>query len=168
MLAFAKTALCAAGSTACFALRLAVGTEHLHKDATLRQLRCKLHRLGDATGCGLFELHAVDHHIDEMLDLLVERTRLTVQLHDLAIDANAAKALMGQVREELSELAFATRHNRRHDNSLRTRIQGKDIIGHLICGLLLDDATAFRAVRNAHARIQQSKIIINLGSGSHG
>ena len=168
MLAFAKTALCPAGSTARFALRLAVGTKHLHKDATFRKLRCKLHCLGDTTGCGLFELHAIDHHIDEMLDLLVERARLTVQLHYLAIDANAAKALMGQVREELSELAFATRHNRRHDNGLRTRIQGQDIIGHLIGGLLLDDATAFRAVGNTHACIQQSKIIIDLGSGSHG
>ena len=79
-------------STPRLALRLAIGTEHLHKDAAFRQLRCKLHRFGDTTGCGLFELHAIDHHIDEMLDLLIERTRLAIQLHYLAIDTNTAEA----------------------------------------------------------------------------
>ena len=134
-------------------MRLAIGTEHLHKDATFRQLRCKLHRLGDSTGCGLLELHAVDHHINEVLDLLIERTRLTIQLHYLAIDANTAEALMGQVCEQLGEFSLTTRNNRCQNDGLRTGIQGQDIIGHLIGGLFLDNATAFRAMGNADASI---------------
>ena len=102
-----------------------------------------------------------------MLNLLIERTRLAIQLHYLAIDANAAEALMGQVCEQLSEFSLTTSNHRRHDDGLRTGIQGQYVVGHLIGGLLLDNATAFRAMRDADASIQQTKIIIYLGSGAH-
>ena len=167
ILAFAKTAFCSAGGTPRLALRLTVGTEHLHKDATFRQLRCKLHRLGDTTGCGLLELHAIDHHINEVLDLLVKRTRLAIQLNYLAIDTNTAKALMRQICEQLGEFSLTTSNHRRHDDGLRAGIQGQDVIGHLIGGLLLDNATAFRAMGNANASVQQTKIIIYLSGSAH-
>ena len=112
-------------------------------------------------------MHAIDHHIDEVLNLLIERTRLAIQLHYLAIDTDTAEALMGQVCEQLGEFSLTTSNHRRHDDGLRTGIQGQYVVGYLIGGLLLDNATAFRAMRDADASIQQSKIIVYLGSGAH-
>ena len=57
--------------------RVAVGPEHLHKNAAARQLACQLHGLGDAALGGFLQRDAVDHHVDEVLDLLVQGNGLT-------------------------------------------------------------------------------------------
>ena len=147
--------------------RLPVVAQHLHEHAPVGQLRGQLHRLGDAARGALLQLHAVHHHVDEVLDLLVKRTRLAIQLNYLAINANTAEALMSQICEQLGEFSLTTSNHRRHDDGLRAGIQGQDVIGHLIGGLLLDNATAFRAMGNANASVQQAKIIIYFSGSAH-
>ena len=163
----AQAARRAGRAPAALAERLAVVAQHLHEHAPVGQLRGQLHRLGDAARRARFKLHAVHHHVDEVLDLLVERARLAVQLHDLAIDAHAAEALLLQVGEQLRELALAARHHGSHDDGLRIGREGEDLVGHLVGGLLLDDAAALGAVRHAHAREQEAQVVVDLGGGAH-
>ena len=105
-----------------------------------------------------------------MLDLLVQGDGLARELHDFAIDAHAGEALLRKVGEELRELALAARNYGRHDDCASAFIGGecKDIVGHLVGRLLLDDAPALRAVRDAHARKQKAQVIVDFSRGAHG
>ena len=164
----AQTARGAGRLAAGLARRLAVGVQHLHEHAPVGQLARQLHRLGDAAGGAGLQLHAVHHHVDEVLDLLVQGERLSPQLHHLAVDAHAGEAFLLQVGEELGELALAAGHHGRHDDGLGVGGQRQDLVGHLVGGLLLDGPPAFRAVRHAHAREQQAQVVVYLGGGAHG
>ncbi|MFR0869373.1 MAG: hypothetical protein ACLSGS_10390 [Adlercreutzia sp.] len=65
-------------SSACpLAERLSVRPEHLYEHAAARQLAGQLHGLGDTACGGLLQRDAVDHHVDEVLDLLVQGNGLT-------------------------------------------------------------------------------------------
>ena len=105
-----------------------------------------------------------------MLDLLVQGDGLARELHDFAIDAHAGKAFLRKVGEELRELALAARDYGRHDDRASAFIGGEreDIVGYLVGRLLLDDAPALRAVRDAHAREQKAQVIVDFSSGAHG
>ena len=167
MLSLPEAARGARGGAAALAEGLAVVAEHLHEHAPVGQLGGQLHRLGDAARGALLELDAVDHHVDEVLDLLVEGARLAVQAHHLPVDAHAGEALVGQIGEELGELAFAPRDDRRHDDRLGPGRERQDGVGHLVGGLLHDGAPAFRAVRHTHAREQQAQVVVDLGGRAH-
>ena len=170
VLALAEAARRTRGRARNLPLRLAVGPEHLHEHAVARKLARELHRLGDAAQRRLLERHTVDHHVDEVLDLLVERERLALEAHDLAVDAHAAETLFLQVGEQLGELALAAHHHGCHDDRLGAVALGEtqDLVGHLVGGLLLDLAAAFGAVRHAHAREQQTQVVVDLSGGAHG
>ena len=156
--------------TARLALGLAVGAKHLDEHAPLGELRRVLHRLGDAGRGGFLQHDTVDNDVDEVLDLLVQGDGLARELHDLAIDAHAGKALLRKVGEKLRELALAARDYGRHDDCASAFIGGEreDIVGHLVGRLLLDDAPALRAVRNTHTREEKSQVIVDFGCGAHG
>ena len=100
-----------------------------------------------------------------MLDLLVEGDFGTVKSHDLAIDTHARKAFLVQVGKELGELAFSAGNDGGHDYSscIIAVSKAQDLVSDLVSRLLLDDATAFRAMRDADTREKQSKVVVNLG-----
>ena len=129
---------------------VAVGQE---VDAHLagRELGCLLDGLHDTVEGVLADHDAVDHHLDRVLELLLE-TDLAVELADLAVDAHAAKALAAQVLEELGVLALAAEHHgREHEGAAAVGV-GEHLVGHLVGGLALDHAAALGAVRDADAR----------------
>ena len=167
MLARPEATRRARGAPAALPERLAVRPQHLHEHTPVGELRGHLHRLGDAARGALFQLHAVNHHVDEVLDLLVERTRLAVELHDLAVDAHAGEALARQVGEQLRELALAAGHHGRHDDGLGVGRERQYLVGHLVGGLLHDGPPALRAVRHAHAREQKAQVVVYLGGGAN-
>ena len=149
---------------------LALGVEHLHQHLPLGQARGQLNGLGDAAGGGLLQGDAVHHHVDEVLDLLVEGQGLAVELHYLAVDAHAAEALLLEVGQQLGELALAAGHHRRHDDGpgrAVRRTEGEDLVGHLVGGLAADLATALGAVGHAHPGEQQAQVVVDLGGGAH-
>ena len=104
-----------------------------------------------------------------MLDFLIQGKRFTIKLMHFTIDAHAHKTLFYQIGKKLGELAFPSRNNRRHNHGFRclTIAQGKNFIGYLIGGLRFDFSTAFGAMRNTGARKQQTKVVVNLGCGTH-
>ena len=140
----------------------------LHENATFREARGGLHRLGNAGGRLLLQDDAVHHDVDEMLDLLVEHDRLALKAHDLAVDAHAREALFLQILQKLRELALPPDDDRRHDERAHPFAKRQDLIGDLVGGLLLDLAAALRAVRRAHAREQKAQVVVDLRGGAHG
>ena len=173
MLSLPEAARGARGGAPGLAERFPVRPEHLHEHAALRQLAGQLHGIGDAALGRFLQRDAVDHHVDEVLDLLVQGDGLTGKLHDLAVDAHAGEALLLQIGEELRELALAAGHHRGHEDGLRRLALGvvaeaQDIVGHLVGGLLLDLAAALGAVGHAHAREQKAQVVVDLGGSAHG
>ena len=121
----------------------------------LCELGCLLHGLRDAPEGVLADNDAVHHHLDGVFELLLELD-LIVELAHLAVHADAREALVPQVLEELCVLALAAQHHRgKHQRAPALGVR-QDLVGHLVGGLALDDAAALRAVRGAHARVQQA------------
>ena len=143
----------------------AVG-EQEHAHLARRELGCLLHGLGDAPERVLADDDAVDHDLDRVLELLVEPD-LVIELADLAVDAHAREALGLEVLEELRVLALATHDHRRQHEGATPLSRREHLVGHLVGGLALDDATALRAVRRAHAREEQTQVVVYLGDRAH-
>jgi hypothetical protein len=89
-----------------------------------------------------------------------------VQLADLAVDAHAAEAL---ARRSSKSFVYSPLRPSTTGASTRRAVPalGQDLVGHLVGGLALDHAPALGAVRGAHARVQQAKVVIDLGDGAH-
>ena len=165
VLAFRQASRCARGGNHIGCLLALL--HHLHQNASFGQLAGHLNSLGDASTRALLQHHAVDHHVDEVLDLLVEGQRLAAQLRHLAVDANAGEPFLLQVLEELRELAFAARDDRRHDKGALVFAQGQNVVGNLIGGLRFDLAAALRAMGHAHTSEQKAQIIVYLRYRAH-
>ena len=103
----------------------------------LRQLGCLLHGLRDAPEGVLADDDAVHHHLDGVLELLLELD-LLVELAHLAVHADAREALVPQVVEELCVLALAAQHHRSEDQRAPALGVRQDLVGHLVGGLALE------------------------------
>ena len=110
-----------------------------------------------------------------MLLLLGKRGQLVRLIH-FAVDAHAHIALLLQALEQLRMFALARPDERRHDLQPRPLRQREQLIDHLVrCDenviasraaglvdrLLTDFAPAFRAVRDACARVEQTQVVVN-------
>ena len=84
-----------------------------------------------------------------------------------AVDTHAAKALSPKILEQFCVLAFAPAHHRCQHKRTTTLSRCQDLIGDLVGGLALDNATALGTVRRAHACKKQAKVVINLSYSTH-
>ena len=141
---------------------------HMHDHAALGKLGCHLHGLGDTARRRALKHHTVHHHVDRMLELLVELAGLTVKAHDLAVDAHAREALLLEVGQKLCVFALAAHDHGRQDERALALAQAQDLVGHLVGGTLLDLAAALGAMGHAYAREQKTQIVVDLGGGAHG
>ena len=132
-----------------------------------REARGRLHGLGDAPQARLADDDAVHHDLDRVLELLVE-LYLLIELAHLAVDAHAREALAAQVVEQLGVLALAAEDHRREHERAAPLAGSEDLVGHLVGRLALDDASALRAVRRAHAGVEQAQVVVDLRHGAHG
>ena len=73
---------------------------------------------------------AVDHHVDVVGELLVERRHLG-DLVELAVDLDALVALLEELGELLAVLALAAAHHRRQQIEPRAFGQRQDAVDHL-------------------------------------
>ena len=73
---------------------------------------------------------AVDHHVDVVGELLVERGRLG-DLVELAVDLDALEALLHELGELLAVLALAAAHHRRQQIEPRALGQRHHAVDHL-------------------------------------
>ena len=110
---------------------------------------------------------AVDHHVDVVVELLVERRHLG-DLVELPVDLDALVALLEVLGELLAVLALAAAHHRREQIEPRALGQRQDAVDHLPDGLALDRQAGGRRVGHADARPQQPHVVVDLGDGADG
>ena len=75
-------------------LRVVAVFEQVEAHATGGDARGRLDGFGNAAKRVLTHHHAVDNHLDGVLELLVKLDFVTAQIADLAVDAHAAEALV--------------------------------------------------------------------------
>ena len=109
----------------------------------------------------ILDHETVDHGLDAMLELFVERGNLGKVIH-LAVYAHANVSFTPQLVEHLLMLALAAADAGRHDLNARSIRKRHDAIDHLIDGLTLDDTAADGTVRRAAARVEQAQIVVDL------
>ena len=128
---------------------IAIG-QHVHVHIAVRQGSRLLNRLGD-TAQRVFSNHdAVDYDLDIVLELFIQIDRVVERAY-FAVDTHAAKALSPKILKQFCVLAFAPAHHRCQHKRTSTLPCRQDLIGDLVGGLALDNATALGTVRRAHA-----------------
>ena len=122
--------------------------------------------LGDAAQRVFSNHDAVDYDLDIVLELFVQIDRVVERAH-FAVNAHAAKALSPKILEQFCVLTFTSAHHRCQHKRTTTLPRRQDLIGDLVGGLALDNATALGTVRRAHACKKQAKVVINLSYSTH-
>jgi hypothetical protein len=92
---------------------------------------------------------------------------LAGEVAQLAVDARAHEALLGQPRELLLVLALAPAHDGREQRGARALAEREHARRHLLERLAADRRVAARAVRDADARPEQTQVVEQLGGGAH-
>ena len=110
---------------------------------------------------------AVDHHLDVVLELLVEGRGLG-DLVEGAVDLDALEALLLQLGELLAVLALAAAHDRRQQVEARALGQRQHPVDHLADGLALDRQAGRRRIGDADAGIEQAHVVVDLGDRADG
>ena len=111
--------------------------------------------------------HAVHHHLDVVLALLVERGR-GVDFVSLAVDLDPGEAPLEQLGEVLPVFALAPPDHRGQQVKPRAVGHRHDAVHHLAHGLALDGEPRGRRIRHPDAGEEQAQVIVNLGDGADG
>ena len=131
------------------------------------QAQRRLEAVGEALGDVALHDEAVHHHVDVVLELLVELRRVG-DLVEGAVDLDALEALLLQLGELLAVLALAAAHDRRQQIEPRALGQRQHAVDHLRHGLALDRQPRRRRVGHADAREQQAQVVVDLGHRADG
>ena len=110
---------------------------------------------------------AVDHHVDVVLVLLVERGR-RVDVVELAVDLDAGEAVLLQLGELLFILALAVADDGGEQEQAGAFGQRHDAVDHLADGLGGDGQAGGGRVGDADARPEQAHVIVDLGDRRDG
>ena len=110
---------------------------------------------------------AVHHHVDVVLELLVERGRFR-DLVELAVDLDPLETLLQIFGELLAVFALAAAHDRRQQIEPRALGQRQHAVDHLGDGLALDRQAGRGRIGHADARPQQAHVVVDLGDGADG
>jgi hypothetical protein len=116
---------------------------------------------------GSDNLDAIEHHIDVVLLVLLER-RQVGRFIGRAVDAKTHIALRLHVGEQLGELALAFAHHRRQHHQPRAFGQRQRGIDHLAHTLSLQCELMVGTEGRAGAGIEQAQVVVDLGDGADG
>ena len=101
-----------------------------------------------------------------MLDVLFELD-VFLKIVDDAVDLDARKAALAEVRHLLDVFALPPAHDGRFEQNFAARRQLHHAVGDLVHRLTADLAPALGAVRHAHAREQEAEIVVDLRHRAH-
>ena len=124
--------------------------ELIEDDKTAGQVRRRLDRVSQAAGQIRLHDEPVDHDLDVVLLVLVERDLLR-QLIQAPVHAHAGVAAAAGVVEHLLVLALFAAHDGGEDLKFCPLRQAHDLVDDLVDRLAADLLAAFRAVRRAAA-----------------
>ena len=144
---------------------LAVG-EFDHRQA-VGELEALLQRVRQPRADIAFDHKAIDHDVDVVGELLVERLDVA-DLVEGAVDLDPLVALLQQLGELLAVLALAAAHQRRQHVDARAFRQRQHAVDHLADGLAFDGQAGGRRIGDADPRPQQAHVVVDLGDGADG
>ena len=145
-----------------------VGAVHRGDDRTaLGERESGLERLGEAQRQVLPDPEAIDHHLDRMLPLRIERGRL-VQLVQHAVDPRPHEPLRPQALDDPRVLALALADDRSEQHEALAARARHDRIHHLGDGLRFEHHPVLRATRLADTGEEQPQVVVDLGDGADG
>ena len=110
---------------------------------------------------------AVDHHLDVVLVLLVERRRL-VDVVQFTVDADAAETRLLPLGEFLAILALAAAHDGGEQVQPRALGQRHHAVDHLADRLRADRQAGGGGVGDADPRPEEPHVIVDFGDGRDG
>ncbi len=110
---------------------------------------------------------AIDHDVDVVGELLVERRHLG-DFVEIAVDFDALKTFAHELGEFLAVFALAATHHRRQQIKPGAFRQRHDAVDHLRDGLAFDRQPGRRRIRHANTRPEEPHIIVDLGDGADG
>jgi hypothetical protein len=109
----------------------------------------------------------VHDDLDVVLLVALERD-LLAQLVRRAVHADAREPLLADVLQQPLVLALAAAHDGAQDQQSRARGHALDLVGHLLDRLLLDLASADRAVRPADPGVEEAEVVVHLRDRADG
>ncbi len=140
---------------------------HLGDGQPVRELQRLFERIREPRADVGAHHDAVDHHVDVVGELLVERRHLG-DLVELPVDLDALVALLEKLGEFLAVFALAAAHHGRQQIEPRAVRQRQDAVDHLRHGLALDRQAGRGRIGHADARPQQPHVVVDLGDGADG
>ncbi len=140
---------------------------NLRKQQTIRNLKSGFNRVGKSCGNAIADHNTINHHLDIVFNLLVERRHVFNQV-DHAINFHPLKAAFGQCRQLLAVFALAAAHHGGQQVQPRAFRQCHDPVNHLADGLAFNRQAGGRRIGDADTGEQQPQIVINFGDGADG
>ena len=144
-----------------------VAVDEIQHHNAVGQTQRGLDRIGQPLFGGGLDRQPVDDNFDVVFFLLLQRRWFGQRIHH-AVDPDAAVALGVELVEEVDELALAGAHDRREYLELGAFRHGQHLIDDLLRSLAGDPAAAYRAVRGAGTRVEQTQVVVDLGNGADG
>jgi hypothetical protein len=124
-----------------------------------------LDRVGDARALALLDDDAVDHQLDVVLLLLLQRLDI-LEPDDHPVDAHAGEAGLARVGDELAELTLAVLDQRRQQGHLAALVEAHQLADDLVGRPRRHRAAAQMAALLAHARVEHAQVVVDLGDGA--
>ena len=149
----------------------------LHYHPAFAQLQRRFHRVGQPRFKGGRVLclirfktpyhQTINHDFDVVNDITIELNLFVKITHD-AVYADAREALLANILQDLDMVALLPVNHRRQ--RLYAAIGGHILylIDNLLRALRRYFRAAFRAMRDAHARVQQAQVVVNLSDRADG
>ena len=131
------------------------------------ELQRGLEGVGEAGGDVGPHHDAVDHHLDVVLELLVEGRRLG-DLVELAVDLHPLEAALHQLGQLLAVLALAAADDRGEQVEARALGQRQHPVDHLRDRLALDRQAGRRRVGDADPGEEEPHVVVDLGDRADG
>ncbi len=132
----------------------------LHRKKPVGEIESRFDGIGKPPLYLVIQDDAIDHHVNMMLDLLVE-FRHFLNIIDFAIDLDALEPALSEIEKFLAVFTFAAANDGRHQVKPLTRAHGHDLINHLADGLARNWQARRRGIGHADARIEQAQVIID-------
>ena len=129
----------------------------------LAQPQRRLERVDQPRALVGSEHEAVDHDLDVVLLVLLERDRLVERRTSRRRPGPGRSPALRMSSSSELVLALAAPDDRPEDHQAGAGRQLLDLVGHLVDRLLGDRAPADRAVRVADAGVEQAEVVVDLG-----
>jgi hypothetical protein len=100
--------------------------------------------------------------------LVTIELNLVIQADDRAVHTGADETRLADLLEDSLVGPLAATHDRRQEQDAGAVRKGLHAIHDLLGGLLDHLPPADGAVRDAHPRVEQAEVVVDLGHGAHG